>query len=562
MEYVSDTPIRQQSGQKNPREQLLAEMPATERRLRIGGVSTVVLEGGKGAPIVLLHGPGEYAAKWFRIFPDLATTHRVIAPNLPGHGETETVDGPIDVARVIAWLDELIDRTCSIPPLLVGQIIGGAVAARYAVEHGDKLSRLVLSDTLGLVDFQPAPEFGAALVAFNTSPSEETHDRLWNACAYDLDTLRTRLGYRWDSFRAYNLEMAGVHSTTQRRLFELFAQHAIPDLDRIATPTTLIWGRHDLATPLSAARTAARKYGWPLHVIDDAADDPAIEQPEAFVTCLRAILDPDVSSWDRIAAGYDRTNTETQMRLADEGLQRAKLEPGMSFLDVAAGSGALSIPAARRGADVLATDASPAMLELLRVRAQQENLNVETRVMDGHVLELEDDRFDRAGSQFGVMLFTDMPTAIREMVRVTKPGGRVLVHAYGDPHAIDFLGFFIAAIRTVRPHFEGPPSDPPPPEFQLADPERLRTVLVGAGLRDIEVETVTERTDFSGGDALWEWVISSNPLPGRLLDMLELTSEERSAVREALDALVRERAAGSHVATLTNPVHIGIGTKR
>ena len=56
------------------------------------------------------------------------------------------------------------------------------------------------------------------------------------------------------------------------------------------------------------------------------------------------------AAWDRIASGYDKTNTPTQMWLGNEGLCRAELRGGMRFLDVAAGSGALSIPAARLGA--------------------------------------------------------------------------------------------------------------------------------------------------------------------------------------------------------------------
>ena len=63
-------------------------MPVTERRLQLAGVSTAVLEGGDGPPVVLLHGPGEYAAHWMRVIPDLVTTHRVVAPDLPGHGRT------------------------------------------------------------------------------------------------------------------------------------------------------------------------------------------------------------------------------------------------------------------------------------------------------------------------------------------------------------------------------------------------------------------------------------------------------------------------------------------
>ena len=68
---------------------------------------------------------------------------------------------------------------------------------------------------------------------------------------------------------------------------------AIPsgDLDRIAVPTTLIWGRHDLGVRLSVAEAASARYGWPLHVIENARDDPAIEQPTAFLEALRTALD-------------------------------------------------------------------------------------------------------------------------------------------------------------------------------------------------------------------------------------------------------------------------------
>ncbi len=83
------------------------------------------------------------------------------------------------------------------------------------------------------------------------------------------------------------------------------------------------------------------------------------------------------AAWDSIAPGYDKTNTPTQMWLGNEGLRRAGLQSGMKFLDVAAGSGALSIPAARIGAAVLATDQSPVMLELLRTRARKEGLTIE-----------------------------------------------------------------------------------------------------------------------------------------------------------------------------------------
>jgi SAM-dependent methyltransferase len=266
------------------------------------------------------------------------------------------------------------------------------------------------------------------------------------------------------------------------------------------------------------------------------------------------------AAWDRIASGYDRTNTPTQMWLGNEGLRHARIRPGMRFLDVAAGSGALSIPAARLGADVTAVDQSAAMLGLLTARANKEGLKVATHVMDGHELRFDDDTFDAAGSQFGVMLFPDMPRGIREMARVVKPAGRVLMSVYGDPHRIDFLGFFVRAVRAVRPGFDGPPPDPPPLPFQLQDPRRLRDELVAAGLRDVQVETIQESTKFRSGQELWEWIVWSNPIVEGILGELQLREGERERIESAMGELVRERAGSGDAAVLTNPINIGVGT--
>jgi pimeloyl-ACP methyl ester carboxylesterase len=276
------------------RERLLAGLPVTERRLQLNGVSTPVLEGGDGPPVVLLHGPGEHAAKWLQVIPDLATTHRVIAPDLPGHGASGVFDGPLDVERLIGWLDDLIECTCTMPPALVGHILGGAIAARFASKRSDRLSGLVLVDALGLAAFQPTPDFMQAMMEFATEPTEETHDRLWSRCTFDLDAMRSRMGERWEQIKAYNLDRARASSlqAAQHALMEQFGMPAIPpeDLAGYTIPVSLIWGRHDLATQLPIAQAASRRYGWALHVIENAADDPPMEQPEAFLEALRAAL--------------------------------------------------------------------------------------------------------------------------------------------------------------------------------------------------------------------------------------------------------------------------------
>ena len=263
-------------------------------------------------------------------------------------------------------------------------------------------------------------------------------------------------------------------------------------------------------------------------------------------------------AWDAIAAGYDRYVAPQEVELANEALRLVGLKPGERFLDVAAGTGGLSLPAARLGAQVLATDWSPAMIERFEARVREEGLSdAEGRVMDCHALDLPDDSFDVTGSQFGVMLVPDQPRALREMVRVTKPGGRVLVIAYGSPAELEFLQVFIGALNAVAPEFPGVPDDPPPLEFQVADPDVLRQRLTDAGLKNVRVERTAERPAFASGHEMWDWVLYGNPIPGMLV--AGLSEEQRARLRQVLDGMLRERAGANGRAVLTNAVNIGIG---
>jgi ubiquinone/menaquinone biosynthesis C-methylase UbiE len=266
------------------------------------------------------------------------------------------------------------------------------------------------------------------------------------------------------------------------------------------------------------------------------------------------------AAWDALATGYDRYVAPQEADLATEALALVGLSSGQRFLDVAAGTGGLSLPAARLGAKVLATDWSPAMIERFETRVREEGLpEAEGRVMDCHALQLEDNTFDVTGSQFGVMLVPDQPRALQEMVRVTKPGGRVLVVAYGPPAELEFLHLFVGALHAVVPDFAGVPDDPPPLEFQAADPEVLRQRLVDAGLNDVRIEPSAERAVFRSGQELWDWVLYGNPLPGKLVG--GLTDGQRDTLKGVLDGIVRERADATGRAIVENRVNIGIGTK-
>src|SRR5262245_41358159 len=139
-EHATGTPGGAPLDGANAREQLLAWLPVAERRLELAGVSTALLEGGSGPSLILLHGPFANAGHWLRVIPALVASHRVIAPDLPGHGASRATPETLSVRGIVAWLDALIARTCTSPPVLVGQTLGGAIAARFASRDGAPVS--------------------------------------------------------------------------------------------------------------------------------------------------------------------------------------------------------------------------------------------------------------------------------------------------------------------------------------------------------------------------------------------------------------------------------------
>lgn len=277
------------------RDRIVAHLPVEDRRLKAAGVSTAILEGGHGPPMVLLHGQGEFGATWAPVLGDLEARHRVLVPDLPGHGATGLGNGRLDRARTLQWLADLIDRTCAAPPVLAGHLLGGAITLRFAIERPDAVDRLVLVDTLGLSRFRPSAGFLSAMVRFAVRPTEQSRDRLFDQCFVDLDRVRREFVVPWEDMGTYALQGAkskGLKSP-MRALMPAFAMPAIPDeqLSNLGVPVVLIHGAQDKQVRVSVAEQASRRYGWPLHVIDGAGDDPAVEQPEEFMAAMRAALD-------------------------------------------------------------------------------------------------------------------------------------------------------------------------------------------------------------------------------------------------------------------------------
>ncbi|ALJ21458.1 demethylmenaquinone methyltransferase [Microbacterium sp. No. 7] len=149
--------------------------------------------------------------------------------------------------------------------------------------------------------------------------------------------------------------------------------------------------------------------------------------------------------FDEVAAGYDRTNTVLSLgndRLWRIATTRAVApRPGQRILDLAAGTGASSVSLARSGAEVVAADFSPGMIaEGRRRHGHVPNLSfVEA---DATALPFDDAEFDAVTISFGLRNVNEPKRALAEMLRVTAPGGRLVICEFSHPPAPAFAALY------------------------------------------------------------------------------------------------------------------------
>ena len=177
-------------------------------------------------------------------------------------------------------------------------------------------------------------------------------------------------------------------------------------------------------------------------------------------------------------------------------------QPGQTLLDVAAGAGDVGYAAAERLGEsgrLITTDVSPAMLEVAGRRGAELRFErVECRVMDAQRLELEDDSVDGILCRFAYMLMPDPQAALAEARRVLRPGGRLALAVWAAPERNPF--FSLIGAELIR----GGHLPTVPGVFALADPNRLRALLEGAGFSDVLLENVQVAFWLSGIDEYLE----------------------------------------------------------
>ncbi|NML07583.1 methyltransferase domain-containing protein [Sphingomonas sp. G-3-2-10] len=198
---------------------------------------------------------------------------------------------------------------------------------------------------------------------------------------------------------------------------------------------------------------------------------------------MKTFENPD--HWDNAASHYEKTAHPFTSMYAEDALAMTAITPQSRVLDIAAGTGAFALAAARSGAQVLATDFSAGMVGRIAAAGLA---NVEAKVMDGQALDLPDAGFDVVASIFGVMMFPDWRKGLREMARVTRPGGQGVVATWQSRGAATFLllGQVRAKLWPERESMQMPEA-----VQALSDPADFARELIAAGYKHPRIESAT-----------------------------------------------------------------------
>ena len=275
-------------------------LPGFEERLAdVRGVRLRYFVGGAGPPLVLVHGWTGAGANWVELAPLLARRHRVLVPDLPGHGGSAALPAAPGLAGFADRVRYLAEREAMLPAAVVGHSMGGLVALRLALRHPDSVRALVLAASAGIESVSRRSAFWLTVVAF-ARPGRA------------VSPLRGLLGrrpiLRPPVFSPYQvadprslsasaieglLRSARLHTDVRSAAWALLRDDPRLELEDVRCPVLVLWGARDLQVPIPDAFEYARRLRAPLRTIADTGHLLIAERPRACADAIEEFLASD-----------------------------------------------------------------------------------------------------------------------------------------------------------------------------------------------------------------------------------------------------------------------------
>jgi 2-hydroxy-6-oxonona-2,4-dienedioate hydrolase len=260
-------------------------IPKADKSVTVYGVKIYYVEAGTGAPVILIHGLADDSTVWHSIIPALSARFRVIALDQIGFGRSDKPLLNYRVSTFVDFLDGLMAELKIERASLIGNSLGGWVAAACALAHPERVDRLILSDAAGYAALAKTMD-SRALTALRFASREDIR-------YLGPLTFHDKRFYKNIDLAFKERMTAGDSYTDGQVVDSIIRGDDVLDnrLRTINRPTLIIWGREDKLIPFRFAERFHQEIANSrLRIIDDCGHVPQVECPSEYAAAVLQFL--------------------------------------------------------------------------------------------------------------------------------------------------------------------------------------------------------------------------------------------------------------------------------